>query len=349
MAITATITWNFAPGSYGTILEYRESFGNGVWIKPTSPANPTLDNEYPLLIDENKFYDVRLTNIGRSGPCISVTKQIISYSSGSICCPATYSLSLDGTYCYKYIDLPPTEPTATEPLIKKSDVVYGTFGTLIYDLGFNPNGSGVSTQIVTSNPFWINDAPTNNTKGPLNRTAVWSTTTLSFQTIGYAVCINAPVAKTYYFGVGADNSVIARLDGTEILNMDANAMGIYLSANGYPGTGPDATFKFWHVYPIELTAGFHVLELIGYNDSSVAAFGAQIYNATQAQLAAVVDSSGLIPYLMFSSETEVGNPVQLGSNGIGYSCPSGYSLILCDGSPKCRQILTSSTISCSQE
>lgn len=83
--VTATITWDFAPGSHGTIIEYKLS-SDTVWIKPTSPANPTLDNEYPIEINESQYYDVRLTSFNATGLCRSITKRIIYNLDGSVCC-----------------------------------------------------------------------------------------------------------------------------------------------------------------------------------------------------------------------------------------------------------------------
>lgn len=346
------IKWDFAPGSYGTRIEYKKSAGANPWVTPSFPANPTLDNEYPLLIDVGEYYDIRLSTMSRNGyPCKSITKRIIAQGDGSnVCCPPGYTLAPDESYCFAYAEVGATPPVSSQNLIKKSDLVYSTFGTLIYDPGYLVNGTGSSTQIDLSNTYWVNGTGlgtgNDTVKGPLNRTAIWVTSQLSSQTIGYSVCITTPVTKTYYIGVGADNSVVIKVDSVEIINMDPTAMSIYLSANGYPGTGVDATFKFWHIYPVTLSAGTHIVELIGFNESSVAAFGAQIYDASPAQLELVTNNSQLSPYLIFSSENEVGNPAQLGSDGIGYSCPSGYSLVLCDGSPKCRQLITAATINC---
>jgi hypothetical protein len=68
--------------------------------------------------------------------------------------------------------------------------------------------------------------------------------------------------------------------------MDPVAMADYFDTHGFPGIGEDLTFKFWHIYPVNLSAGDHVIEIIGHNDASVAAMGAEIYNLTSAQIQA---------------------------------------------------------------
>ena len=51
--------------------------------------------------------------------------------------------------------------------------------------------------------------------------------------------------------------------------------------------------------------------------------------------------------LIFSSKDYIGQPVQIGTGGVGYTCAAGgSSLVLCDGTPYCLQLLTTSTVPC---
>lgn len=76
MAI-ATITWPYVPGSLSTTVRYKLSTSS-TWIYPTSPANPTTLNTYPLTIMSNTYYDVMLTTNGVACASGSVTFPIIS-------------------------------------------------------------------------------------------------------------------------------------------------------------------------------------------------------------------------------------------------------------------------------
>jgi hypothetical protein len=43
-------------------------------------------------------------------------------------------------------------------------------------------------------------------------------------------------------------------------------------------------FKYWHIYPVTIFEGDHILELYGLNNSDDAGFGCEIYNNTAQQL-----------------------------------------------------------------
>lgn len=340
MSVIATIHWTAPPGSYGVKVEYKRAIDT-IWITPTSPDNPTMDNEYPLVIDEGVLYNVRLSSIGPN--CTSIFKYINVIYPYNQCCPVGYTLSPSGDYCYIYDDVPATPPSSSENAVAKSNIAYSTCGSYIYSPGWALDGTGSSSQISTSNPFWVNGAgicvDATTTDGPLNRTGIWAVTTLSNQDIGFAICVNLPSSKTYYIGIGADNYGIIRLDGTTILQQDPTALGIQYSV------GASATFKVWHIYPVALTAGPHLLEILGHNVSGPAALGAEIYDATSAEIAAATSYAALGSKLIFSSKDFIGQPIQIGQN-VGYTCPSGYSLAPCESPIICRRILTASTIPC---
>ena len=346
----ANLTWPFVSGSTSTLIEYKLDTST-VWIQPGSPSNPTTNNFYPLTILDGFEYDVRLTTNGVDCGSKSTTLQIIN-PGGAACCPSTYTLSLDGTFCFKNIDTPATPPTSSENTIAVSHVDYSAWGTLIYDPGYSISGVGTFTQIPYTNSFWVNGSgfPTGTglttTAGPLNRTGLWSSSTGDGQTIGFSICITAPIAGTYYVGTAGDNFNSIFIDGVNVITQDPLAIATYLNSHGYGGLSTEVTFRFWHVYPVMLTAGSHVLEVIGNNISDVASMGAEIYNAKSADLHAATSYIALGSKLIFSTKDFIGQPVQIGSGGIGYSCPAGTSLVLCDGSPFCRQTLTTATISC---
>lgn len=349
MDTTAIIKWDFVPGSLGTLVEYRQE-GTSTWITPSTSPNPTTNNFYVLDIDFNIFYDIRLTTQGATCGPGSITLQIVA--PGSNCCPGGYTLSGDNTYCFQTNTTAATPPSSPENTVAESFIGYSVWGTLIYDPGFNVNGTGTFTQIPYSNGFWVNGAgyPTgtgaDTIQGPLNRTGLWATTTMDNQTLGFTQCVTLPENGIYYIGVGVDNYASIYVDGNLVLQMDATAMGVYWSANGYPGLGPEGTFRFWNIYPISLSAGNHVLEVIGTNISGIATLGTEIYDTTKAGLISATSYTDLGSSLIFSTKNVIGESVQVGNGGFGYTCPSGYSLVLCDGPAFCTQTLTAATIEC---
>lgn len=351
MATTANIMWAFVPGSLSTLVEYRVS-GDTTWIQPITPDNPTTQNTYPLTIEDNVYYDVRLTTNGIACSSKSTTLQIINSLE---CCPAGYTLSDDGTYCFQTNTTAATPPSSPENTIAKNNVAYGPYGTLIYDSGFNVNGTGSFIQISFSNTFWANGPgyPTfpgpGTTLGPLNRCGIWATTTTDNQTIGFTTCVNVPETGIYYVGIAGDNFPKISVDGNTVIEMDPVAMAAFLAANGYPniaGAPGESTFRFWHIYPITLNAGQRVVELICLNTTGPAAMGAEVYDLTSAQIQSATSYVDMGAGLVFSTKDYVGQPVQVGTGGVGYTCPSDYSLVLCDGPAYCIQTLTTSPILC---
>lgn len=250
-------------------------------------------------------------------------------------CPINYELAPDNSYCFLEEIIPATPPSGTpNTLVQKTDTSYSACGSYIYSPGYNVNGTGTSAQISTANTFWCNGGTcVDNTlvDGPLNRCGLWSSVVSSNQDIGFGVCIEITETKTYYVAIACDNYGIIKLDGVTIVQQNVAAL-----AAQYPLAGLLVTFRIFHIYPVELTAGSHILEMFGHNDSGTAALGCEIYNNTSAEIAAATSYSGL--NLVFSSKDYFGQQVQIGSGG--YTCPSGYSLKTCESPFVCSRILT---------
>lgn len=338
MTSVANICWSFVPGSLSTLIEYRVS-GDTVWIQPTSPNNPTATNCYPLTIENNVYYDVRLTTNGIRCAPRSRTIQIVKPAG---CCPSGYTLSADNTYCYQINETAATPPSSPEPTVAKSSNFYSDCGTYIYDPGYSSNGTGISTQIPLSNSFWKNGTGTcaadgNTSNGPMNRCALWSTSEFSNQDIGFSICVNIVTPQTYYIAFGCDNYGILRIDGNTIIQQDPTALDSQYGIIGAP-------FHVWHIYPVDLTVGQHIIEMVGHNVAPPAAIGAEIYQNTISEITAAT-SYGMLN-VIFSTKDYVGEDVQLGTDGVGYTCPTGYSLVFCEGPAFCRQVLTTDPIPC---
>lgn len=339
----ANLVWDTPAGSTGVLVEYRKQTDTD-WIIPNSPPNPTMSGSYPIYLEDNVKYWVRLSSSSFSCASGYIIKEILA-TADDICCPPGYTMSPDESYCYQEITTAATPPASAVNSVAVVNTAYSTCGSYIYDPGWNLDGTGPSTQINLLNAFWVNGSGAcgnaTTTTGPMNRTALWSPTYSDGQELGFSVCVNLPTTKTYYIGMGADNYSIIKIDGTVILQQDATALGIQY------GVGIHAAFKVWHIYPVELSAGPHYIEMIGHNITIVAAIACEIYNATPAEIAAATSYADLGSKLIFSSKDERTQPIFLGSGGVGYSCPAGYALSLCDGpEPICKQILTTPTISC---
>lgn len=352
-SVLATISWDFVPGSLNTLVEYRE-VGETDWVTPSSPTNPTTQNTYPITIENNTYYDIRLTTNGIGCGPSSTTRRIISTLDN--CCPIGYTLSDNETFCFQVNETAATPPSGSENAVARNNVAYTTFGTLIMNPGYNIDGTGSFTQIPYTNAFWINGAgyPNlvgNTSDGPMNRAGIWATTVAINQQVGFSSCVTVPTDSIYYVGIGSDDTGLIRIDGNDIVVQDRAALGTFLRANGYPGAlDSDTCYRFFYIYPVELTAGDHIIEMIGINTAGIfpgmAAMACEIYNLTAFQIASATSYVDMGSGLIFSSKDELGQPIQIGTGGIGYTCPSGYSLVLCDGPAYCTQTLTVEPVPC---
>lgn len=346
---TLTITKLFLPPNITTPITvslYIEPYygGSRTLIEANVPVNldGTITISPPPHTDIDPTQKYLLTALNQN--CGYVYQQAIVIAPY---CPIGYALSSDSSYCFKQIFASATPPTNPQNSVAVTRSEYALWGSLIYNSGYNQNGTGSFTQINYANTFWVNGAgwPTgagaNTALGPLNRSGLWTSVPTANQTIGFSVCINAPTDGIYYVGTGSDNYTTIKLDSNTVVQMDPSAMASFLSANGYATVGVECTFRFWHIYPVMLVAGEHILEVIGTNVTSVASIGVEIYNNTSAQIQAATDYATTGLNLVFSSKDQVGLPVQLGSGGTGYSCPTGYALEFCNSPIVCvKTIIT---------
>lgn len=332
----ATLLYNitFTPtsGSLGTLIEYKETTDT-VWHTPSAPANPTTFSTYPLYLEVGKNYNVRVSAVGVN----CVKKYIYISVPFGACCPPGYILSEDGTYCYTTNQVAATPPTASETSVAVTDPHFSMCGSRVMNPGYTLNGTGTFTTIPTTVPFWINDGgvcvPGGLTAGPMNRNAVWSTTTLANQTVGFAFCMPIAETKTYYIGMSFDNYGQLSLDGTTIILTDNFSTDPLMN---------------WCIYPLIIPAGNHILEVIGINGSggfpNPGAIAVEIYDNTRAELLASTGYGDLT--VLFKTADYVGQDVQYGSDGIGYTCPPDYALDLCDGPATCLRTLITVPIEC---
>ena len=235
---------------------------------------------------------------------------------GDCICPEGWESLPDN--CRKISTIPTDTPSFT-PLafIEKTYFNYSQYGTRVYDPGYAIDGVGTFT-LYDSLPFWKNvDKTSLRSAGPMNRCAIWADTYYNYQEIGFSVCINVPMEKTYLVGFGVDNYIKIRVDGHPVMLMPAQENTV--------------TFDRWYVYPVFLKKGIHVLEILAYNEHFIAAVGAEIYNCTPAELMAIDNEPDLDKVLIFSTKNMVGDETNLGTNG--YPVKLNYALVTCFGDP----------------
>ena len=188
-----------------------------------------------------------------------------------------------------------------------SATAYSAVGSLIYDADFQTNGVGTVNLIDISNSFWRN-IPANTTDGPMNRNAVWNNASIPLlEWIGTDISVFMPQAGTVYIGLGADNVARFWVNGNLILNMDVAAMKVSLDAQLPAYTYVNAAqipFYYWHIFPINLPAGYSSILVQNDNTSASGALGIEVYNNTAAEIAAATSYSTL--NLLYQSANIVG-------------------------------------------
>lgn len=324
----------------------------------TVTASPSIT----FNIDFNKIYTIRADN----EQCETMyTEDIfVPCEQG---CPDGFTLSMDGTYCYK-IDTQPAEQTGSGTLAVEHYQlnVYQTFGVVFYKPGFNEDGTWptgdaskwptiYSPNSPATYPFantvsytsgiWINQTSCTNDDGScgrLNALGIWLQGNQTYTgTLGFSRQINVATSGWYFIGVGADNYANIRINGTLILHQDVAA----ISGSNYLNSGSqDVLFKFLNVYPVYLNAGINLVEMTATNVGSQGILGFEIYSGSEATLIALGSTSVLEPYIIFSTKDIVnGDLFDVGN----YNCNAyaGYTLIN-EGSPSgwvCQKITTTNT------
>lgn len=156
------------------------------------------------------------------------------------------------------------------------------------------------------------------TLGPLNRCGIWACcdsaaiqTSLTGTYIGFSHTINTPFTKTYYIGLAADNEFSFKVDGRMVRKTPENSS--------------TRNFQLWNIYPVNLTAGQHIIEMQGLTRGDRVSFGAEIYNNTKQDLINATSYNDL--NLIFSTKDLIGTHFQTGV----FTCDSSYALYTPDG------------------
>jgi len=245
-----------------------------------------------------------------------------NYDPPTCVCPAEY-FPVNGQ-CAK-VTIEAVAPPITNVMLPPAPYYqYSWWGVKVYNTGYAKDGSGNYTLYTfpstEENPdnFWQNnDGETD--EGAMNRTCLW-TTLNSFgeggvgEEIGFSQCIEVTEEKKYLVGFGVDNAVRIVVDSQIVMEQSKIA-----DAN---------RFRYWNVYPVTLTPGAKVLEVIAHNVNGPAGIGVEIYDCTVAQLMATKTQAQLDPYIIFSTKDLFNTETYYGTDG-GYAIRPGWSLVSC--------------------
>ncbi len=225
-------------------------------------------------------------------------------------CSGTGWVPYSDTQCVKTTTSSATPPAFTLPLQRVGFTDYSRSGTRIYNAGYTVGGTGTVNTTLLTNGVWYNNVP-NSVTGPMNRNAVWFTAyTLTNTWLGFSTCLSSTTtSKTYYIGIGADNEFRLVLDGQVIVDTSYGSM---------PALDK---FWYWNVYPINISAGNHTLELYGLDYGVVAGFGMEVYDNTLAQLTAATSVNDLNIIWSSSGYTSA----EIVQDIYGYYLSSGYT------------------------
>lgn len=330
-------------------------------LVPCDPAKPSI-----VVSNDLSIYLNQVVNVCIDGTCTCYTVNNSQTCTGSISVPTPALMGNTCESCDTGCFCPPGYEKLGDVCQKITNVA-ATPGSVVYDIGpgtisdqygnsgtnFYPNITSLPYPISQNNippsNFFLDGslnplAPVVNLNTPgtvwgpgnptsrLNTVGLW-TTALSgsnqlplLQWIGFTTCINIPETKTYCIGLGSDNLFRFKIDGTLVVETaDVNST---------------FNFNYWHVFEITLTQGFHVIELEGLNALRIAAFGAEIYNATSATLQTLTTVTQLQAVTIFSTfDKKTGTNVFETSaqylnydyTPSGYTCPPGTTLNNCNG------------------
>lgn len=166
--------------------------------------------------------------------------------------------------------------------------------------------------------------------------------------VSFSWCVNPTTTKTYLIGIAGDNEVQFKVDGFT-----------YLRITGQSGS-VTAPFNYWHVFPVELTAGQHTITLEGFNFNlpGQRSLGAEIYDITVADFKTLFcdapnpSAAELEPYIIFSTKNTIGlslpDTTQEGYPG-EWLCAEGWEVSYCFGVPQCTYVQKIPFVKCYYE
>jgi len=181
--------------------------------------------------------------------------------------------------------------------------------------------------------------------GRLNNAGLWTTSGSPGdpveEWIGFSYCLDIPTTSTYFIGIASDN--IFRLTLNNQLIVETNDTGLVTLGMPTSFIG----FNSWSIFPITLNSGLNIIQMESLNlppsiPGNYGAFAAEIYSGNVSTLSGYTTTIQLSADTIFSTLDFIGQDIPLSSSGVttntGYTCPSGYTLYNCSGTPYCIQI-----------
>ncbi len=191
-------------------------------------------------------------------------------------------------------------------------------------------------------------------------------------------CITITEERQYILGFSSDNEILVEL---KIGSNPYQTVAFLSSASQIPPPSPSGSatsvspipFAYWHMFPITLPVGTHIFRISGRNgaDGTDFAFGAEIYQMTEAEMLTFLTTShtdptavpqptptypggypttgdssipnDLSPYIIFSTRQLVTTPplqTVLPGCTITYTCPPGTEPNFCYGVTACAVVET---------
>jgi hypothetical protein len=182
-------------------------------------------------------------------------------------------------------------------------------------------GDGMSGGRLNNAGIWTTEPPITGTSQPVNE---W---------VGVSYCLDLLSGGTYLIGFAGDDTVRVRVNGNLIF--DGSIFPSPTAA--YFTYSP--TLLNYHIFPYTFTSGLNIIEIEGLSSVGPAGFVSEIYSGLVSTLSGYTSYSQLSADTLFSTLNFVGQDILLSESGAttntGYTCPSGYSLYTCSGSPYC--------------
>lgn len=270
----------------------------------------------------NQSASVRLTCPTASTDITTTTTTVFT---GSCICPDGTTANSDGTKCLQTITVAPSLVVGQASLTTftgQSLKDYGEFGYRVYNINdYNQSGASVSGLYAAvggqSGPF-IGGFTQNLLASRMNAAGIWAANIywpgaeLQWDgvpgTLGLCTTIQVPTSKIYYVGLGGDNVGNFKVNGQPVVDQPFGRI--------------QANFKYWHIYPVYLSAGPNIIELQNTNLNQYGTFAGEIYNVTLNQLVTATQESDL--NIIFTTKTyRQGQVNQNSPFCTSYNCPVG--------------------------
>lgn len=227
----------------------------------------------------------------------------IGFYTGTGNCPEGYTL-IDGQ-CVRETTLekvPTGEPIS---VINAGANPHGFAAPVLYS-EFNADGSA-NVDVMSPTGFTYIDLPATFWRGDgvladrlTTKFGKWVSGSSVNVWYGASSIIDVETTTTYYVALAADNLFRFKVDGVVIVESDPETMGVQ---HGLPLPQQSSiTFRKVHIYPIELTAGCHIITIEGLNEGGSAMFGAAIIDNTLGEIVEATSYEDID--FLYSTETE---------------------------------------------